>query len=1115
MRQGADSDAAALVAALRAKGARLVVDGGELRVSAPKGVVSEAVAVQIRANKASIIDVLAAEQHPSVASIPKLDRAGEMELGFVQQRMWSHEQLIPETVLYQLPAAWRIHGPLDVGALERALEALIARHEVLRTRFRVRDGVPMQFFEPPGSFSLRVESMDGAGDDPLLRDIELRRRIHALRDTQMDLGAGEVFRTTLFRINDEEHVFFFMPHHLVWDGWSFDIFLRDLKALYEAETAGNSPALPPLKVQYADYADWHRRWMASEYLQHEIDFWLDALQSPPEPLALPADRPRPQLFSHEGDRVTFELPQSVIEMTRKVAAQAGCSHFNVFFAAWAGFVSRLTGQRDIIVGAPVQARHQPELADLIGCFVNTMCLRARVAPGDTFIDLAARSRDFFLDAYERQDAPVDLLADRLIERRDPSRTPLFQTLFTHQQVSRRPKTLGPLRLEQYYINPGACPTELMLGVMEVDDGAHCEIIFSDALFSKALVRRLTSCFEVFLSAALRSPDTPVARLQLLDEDERALTLVTLNATETPYKTARTALAAFEDSVKAAPDGMALISDDAPMTYRELDARSNQFAHSFAAAGASPTEIVGILMNRSADMVAAMLGAWKCGAAYLPLDPAFPEERLRYMVRDSGAKVVVCSDGAARLVEGDARALIDLGSRDNPVDAAPADGAGRSGANGERAYVIYTSGSTGRPKGVENSHRALTNFLESMAARPGMKAGQRLLAVTTASFDISILELFLPLAVGGTAVIASEDDVLDGERLDALLENHAVDVMQATPAAWRMMLDGGWRGRPSLTALCGGEALPPALASALIPKVGALWNMYGPTETTIWSTCALIQSAAEISVGQPIANTQAYILDAAMQPLPAGVEGELWIGGDGVAIGYLGLPELTRERFRENPFRPGERMYCTGDRARRRPDGTIEIGGRRDDQVKLRGYRIELGEIEAALAAHECIADSAAAIHPDTNGESALVGYVVPLPGEAPTGSELRRWLKQSLPQYMTPQYFVTLDKLPRTANRKLDRKALPPPAGAATGAAVRTPPAPGRESAIAAIWREILGVEDIAAADNFFELGGQSLQVARMTARVRERLGVAISPRAVIFESLEQLAAGASDADAA
>ncbi len=1075
-------------------------EDGALRVTAPKGRLSTADAAYIRDHK---VEILSALGDDNTLTSPTTAGSLREPLSYQQEKIWSHQLMFPEMSLYNLATAWRLHGDLDTAAFARAFGRVVARHDVLRARFEMIDGAPFVSYREAVQVELPVEDLG-----PELSDRDLVAELETLRDAPMALDRGEVFRARLLRRTAREHVFFFSPHHIVWDGLSWDVFFRELSAFYVEETGGDGADLPPLTNRYADFAATHRRWMKSGAPEKELEYWRTYYSSDTPPLALPADVKRPKLFTYEGSAVSFDLPADVVSSVRALATQSRCTPFVVYLTAWQAYLHRITGQSDIVVGAPVQGRQDEGAADLIGCFGNVLGLRAQVDAAGSFSSMLARTRATFFDVIERQQTPVEFLASELRGSRDVSRTALFQALFTYQNETERPQRIGDIALETIDIAPGGAPTDIRLEITETGEAATGEVNYATDVVNAEGAKHLADGFMVFLADALAHPDKRIADIEVMSAESKRCVLSEWNETNTDYRWDALAFDYFDEAAAAHPDAPAISIGEKSLTYAQLQSRANRIAHLLRGEGVEEGDIVAVYMNRSIDMIASILGVWKAGAALLPIDPEFPQNRLAYMLEDARAKAVL---SVTPLIEDwlvAAAPVIDLEARAAALDAMPetAPAIGRDRA-AERAYVIYTSGSTGDPKGVENSHRALCNFIEGMMREPGMVREDRLLAVTTISFDVMLLELFVTLSAGAEIVLATEDEGMDGFALADLIERRDITVLQGTPATWRILFDAEWRGKADLKALCGGEAMPADLADRLPKLAGELWNMYGPTETTVWSTCALIEDASNIHVGRPIQNTKVYVLDDFGNPAPVGVAGDLWIGGDGVALGYLGKPALTAERFRDNPFEPSAgRIYNTGDRARWRRDGTMEILGRRDEQIKVRGYRIELGDIEAAINKHPAVREAAAALRDDQSGEASLVAYVVFKDGLSATNSELRRFMREHVPHYMTPQFFMELSALPLTNNNKIDRKALPAPAGVAASAR-RVAPRTQREIALADIWSDILRAPEISVTDNFFELGGQSLQAARMIARARDAIGLTISAREVIFETLEQLAA--------
>ncbi len=1097
-------DIADLLAELAQLGASLSIDGDRLSVAAPEGAITPELAARIRASKPMILAELALREDDAGAS------DGGVPLSFLQDRFWAHEALDDGAGLSWLRIAWRIDGSLDDAAFCTAFDEVCASHEALAMRISAKG--ERQRLSPLRASSsngvrARVEIADGAVDADAAS-----ARLEKFWATRPSLEEGPLFRALFMREDPLRATLALSVHHTIWDGASSGILIDTVARRYSARAAGEEPEARDVATLAAQSAALEKERRAAA--ASDLAYWRDVLRSPPAPYEPPTDRQRPELFDHAGGWVRFDLPPEDMTAARALARAEKTTPFVVFLAVWAAFLGRLSGQDDIIVTSPAAVREDPALRDALGCYVTTLHFRARPVMDASGRNLIAELRESVIEGAGRVFAAPDEIAAEIGIERDPARTPLAQTLFDYRQ-SAPVKLAGGATVDEFAVNPQAVPCDISACVVDAGDGGRVEIQYATVLFSSLQAQAVAESFMAFLPAFLADPDCQLGRLPMMDEEARAALLESGRGavTDAPSEGALGAIAA---TAAAHPGAVAIVCDGRDTTYRALTDRANAIASALAAAGIGEGAIVGVMAGRGPDLVAACLAAWRVGAAYLPLDPTYPEDRLSYMVADSGALALIADEAADFDILGEAgaasggRRLIALEdvshvANDTPPPAYDPD---------RRAYVIYTSGSTGRPKGVENTHGALANFLRSMAREPGLSRDDTLLAVTTLSFDISILELFLPLAVGARTILASSEDSGDPFALDELLAD--ATVMQATPATWRLLVDSGWGGSPRLKALCGGEALTPSLAGDLLSRVGALWNMYGPTETTVWSACKRIDDASEVSVGRAIDNTRLYIVDGSGALRPQCASGELWIGGDGVAAGYLGRPELTAERFLDDPFAVDvssddrkARVYRTGDLARWTASGEIEILGRMDSQVKVRGFRIELGEIEAALDAAPGVEKCVAAVRPDAGGEPAIVAYVRLRDGVRATGSELRRALRETLPAYMLPQFFVELEAIPLTENGKVDRKALPDPAIGARPARERTPPRSALEQAIAEIWRELLPVEDVAVTDNFFELGGQSLQAARMAAIVKSRTGKKVSARAAIFETLEQIARAA------
>ncbi|MEV6868512.1 amino acid adenylation domain-containing protein, partial [Streptosporangium subroseum] len=1011
---------------------------------------------------------------------------GPLPLSFAQQRLWFLDQLEPGSAEYNVPVSLRLAGVLDVAALGATLDAIMERHEVLRTRLVAGgDGVAHQVVDPPGGFGLAVVDLSGE-PDPLERAGEL---VAADAVAPFDLARGPLFRGRLIRLGAEDHVLSLCMHHVVSDEWSAGVLRRELSALYAAFSRGERSPLEPLTVQYADFAAWQRDRIRGEALEGQLGYWRERLTGA-APLELPTDRPRPAVRSSAGATVEFAVSEEVAAGMRAVAREAGATMFMTLLSAFTVLLGTYAGQDDIVVGTPIGNRDRPETEDLIGVFLNTVVLRADLSGDPTFAELVGRVRGEALNAYANQDLPFEQLVEALQPERDRSRTPLFQVRFDYAQSGGDDELdLDGLAITGFGVAKGTSQFDLTVVLGDAASGLDGTIEFSTELFDAPTMERMGGHLSAVLEAVAAGPERRLSELPVLGEAERRRTLEEWNRTAAPQRAESGVDELIVARAAACPDATAVVSDGTSLSYGELEVRANRLAHHLRGLGVGPETVVALCLPRGVDMVVALLAVWKAGGAYLPLDPDYPAERLAYMVADSGAEVLLGHRALAGELAGNGVGVVWL---DDPataavVAAAPSQALPVSSAGADRsAYVIYTSGSTGRPKGVLVSHRNLLNFLTSMGERPGLAAEDVLLAVTTLGFDIAGLELYLPLVRGARVVVADRTVARSPRLLATEIERHGVTVMQATPATWRMLVDDGWPGSPGLRAWCGGEALPQALADEILARTAGLWNLYGPTETTIWSSFHEVPAGAAPLLGRPIANTRMYVLDRHLLPVPAGVPGELFIGGAGVARGYGGRPELTAERFLADPFAgDGSRLYRTGDRVRWRANGELEFLGRVDQQVKIRGHRIEPGEIEAALVAHPAVTAAAVVARTD-GGDARLVAYLVPADPSAgvPSTSELRALLRATLPDHMIPSTFTELSAFPLTPNGKLDRAALPTPEQPEPMTGMVMPRTPAEE-VLAGIWAQVLGLERVGVTDNFFELGGHSLAAIQVISRVR------------------------------
>ncbi|MBI3244199.1 MAG: amino acid adenylation domain-containing protein [Chloroflexi bacterium] len=1042
-------------------------------------------------------------------------------LSYGQRALWFVYQLAPESAAYNVSFAVRIRSKVDVPALGRAFQALVARHASLQAVYTVLDDETVQEIHGQREIALEAIDVSGCSKD------ELSEQVVAHYRRPFDLEQGPVVRLNLFVRSETDHVLLMAVHHISVDGWSIGILLDEVYAFYLAELTGVPPSLPPVAVQYTDFVRWQEELLAGPDGERLRNYWLQKLAGELPVLNLPTDRPRPTVQTYRGTSCEFNLNEALVQPLKALAKAERTTLYTVILAAFHALLHRYTGQNDIVIGSPTVGRSRTEFQRVVGYFVNPVALRADFTGNPTFRAFLGQMRQTVLEALAHQDYPFPLLVEQLHVKRDPSRSPVFEVMFNLQKVARlglaadlltphgkeTSTTIGGLELLPFIMHQEEGQFDLAVDTAETDTALLGVIKYNTDLFDAPTIARLAGHFRTLLEGIAADPDRPLSDLPLLAESERHQLLAAWNDTAADYLKDLCVHQLFESQVERTPDSVAVVFEDRSLTYRELNERANQLAGHLSGLGVKPGVLVGICVERSLDMMIGLLGVLKAGGAYVPLDPAYPKERLAFMLADSQASVLVTQQALVEIFADHQVQVVCLDADWPAIAQSPITTRSVQSliSPDHLAYVIYTSGSTGKPKGVQIRHQSLANFLHSMRRQPGLTQDDILLAVTTLSFDIAGLELFLPLITGARVVIVSREAASDGAQLLETLTSSGATVMQATPVTWRLLLDAGWQDGSRLKALCGGEILPRDLAQKLLGQGVELWNVYGPTETTIWSTLYQVKEAnGPIPVGRPIANTTIYVLDQNRQPVPVGISGELYIGGDGLAQGYLNRPDLTAERFVSHPFsdRPGERLYRTGDLARYLPDGNIEILGRIDHQVKVRGFRIELGEIEAVLAGHPAVKENVVVVREDAPGDKRLVAYVVPASEQKPAARELRRYLREQLPDYMVPSAFVTLTALPLTPNGKVDRKALPAPererpAASVGSTQVLTP----TESLVAKVWQEALKVDQVSVYDNFFDLGGHSLLSVEVMTRLQKETGVKLNLAYIRLQTLGQLAA--------
>ncbi len=1093
-----------LLSALRAKGVRLRLDGTELVCDIPAGVLTNDLRAAIARHKADIIQLLDHGTPSSETLIPRISRAINPPMSFAQQRLWYLDQLEPNSAAYNLPAAFRITGTLDLVVLRRAIQALIDRHEALRATLTVSGDQPVQVIAVDQPIEIPIRRLESEGTDD--REEAIARAVRSVAAESFDLAAGPLFRARVLIVDEAEHVLILVAHHAVFDGWSLDIFMKELGALYDAFAKGMPSPLPDLRVQYADYSAWERERMNAGALDGELAYWRELLGGRLPVLQMPSYRSRPPTQTFAGSMHRFEVTEQLVDSLASVAAQQGATLFMVLLAAYQTALHRYTGQTDIVVGVPIANRSGADLDGMIGMLTNTLSLRVDLSGNPDFREVLSRVKEVCLNAYANRQIPFERIVEELHPDRDPSRTPVFQTILGFWDGTAEEIRLGDARAVRMAADANVARTDLSLWLTKARSGFRCALEYNTDLFDPETIGDFAESYRSILEAVVGDAAIDVGRLPVLTAGRAHQVTEVWNDTVRDYDLSVGIHGLVQAQVDLTPNAVAVQCAGEEMTYAGLDARSNQLARYLRKLGVGPNVLVGLCVERSIDLLVALLGILKAGGAYLPLDPEYPRERIEFMLNDAQVPLLVTQSALIdRLPAHDGLVRLDA---DWPTISKEDEGRIGEGSNRERlAYVIYTSGSTGKPKGVKVPHGGVVNFLRSMRERPGLCGDDILMAVTTLSFDIAALELYLPLTVGGRVVIATRDVVSDGRALLSLLRSSNATAMQATPATWRLLIEAGWGGE-GMKVLVGGEALPTGLAAELKGRARSVWNLYGPTETTVWSTVWPVEDLESgVLIGRPIANTQVYILNSLLEPVPVGVTGELYIGGEGVTQGYLNRAELTEERFVANPFRGG-RLYRSGDLARHRPDGQIECLGRIDNQVKVRGYRIELGEIESVLMEREGVEQAAVGLHEGQEGDQRLVAYVVLDPFEDPTPTELRRHLRSRLPEYMIPHQYLELDELPLTPNGKIDRKALASrsPLGMDSALTVE-PPQTRTEKLVAEIWKEVLGTTVVGTHDNFFDLGGHSLLALRVLGRIESETGRHVPPRLLVLQTLRQIAA--------
>ena len=1037
-------------------------------------------------------------------------------LSYGQKALWFLWKLEPNSSAYNLSYSCRISSEINHNFLRETWQIVCDRHPLLHSIFIQGETEPVQKIIYSQKLDFQVVDFSNFSSS------ELEQKVKSESQRPFDLENQPVIRLRLFNLSVSEHILLLTIHHIAVDGWSMGILTKEFKLIYKAVLLGKKPSLLPLKNTYRNYVSWQKKLLAEESGEKLWQYWQQKLGGDLPVLNLPTDKPRPPVQTYNGSSVKFGLSKQLTRKLKELAKQEQVTLYTLVLAAYNVLLNRLSGQEEILVGSPTSGRTRSEFVSVVGYFVDPVVIRANLFGNPSFQDFLSQIRQTVVAALAHQDFPFALLVERLQPERDPSYAPIFQTIFSlynSTQMESLPKFLvgeqniEGLKIEPWEIRQQEGLSDLYLEMLDDGTSLMGSFKYNTDLFKEETIARIASHFQTLLEGIIVNPQEKVGKLPLLSEAERHQLLVEWNDTATVYPKDKCIHQLFEEQVDKTPDAVAVLFEEEQLTYRHLNQKANQLAHYLQSLGVEPEVLVGICVERSVQMVVGLLGILKAGGAYVPLDPNYPPSRLSYMLDDSGVGVLVTHNKLVESLPEHNSRVVCLDSDWGAISQQSQENLDAGVGSGNLAYVIYTSGSTGKPKGVQICHRGALNFLNSMLHSPGLTSEDTLYAVTTISFDIAALELYLPLMVGAKVIVGSREMASDGNWLLSELLHSKTTVMQATPATWQMLLTAGWRNDYPLKVLCGGEALSGSLTHQILETGSQLWNMYGPTEATIWSTIynvvvnQTVTSTDNLiaSIGRPIANTQLYILDSQLQPVPLGVPGELYIGGDGLARGYLNRPELTSEKFITNPFNnsKSQRLYKTGDLARYLPNGNLEFLGRIDNQVKIRGFRIELGEIETVLTSHPQINQAVVIATEEKTGNKRLLAYLVA--DSEITTIQLREFLKAQLPDYMVPSSFVTLERLPLTPNGKIDRKALPV-VDIVERSTEYIAPRTQSEQIVANIFAGVLNVENIGIDDNFFELGGHSLLATQLISRIRDAFSIEIPLRALFsYPTVDQI----------
>lgn len=1072
-------------------GIDVILNEEQLQLKVPKNrIIDKNLIEDIKNNKKLIIDFLKQQKNSTTShnEITKFDREKNkhLPLSFSQERLWFIDQL-EGSVPYHMFTVWSLKGSLNKEALKYALQTIVNRHEVLRTVILVQEGEPYQSIKDKDGW--QVDMIDGALYNENREG--LQQYIQRLIKKPFDVSKDYMIRSSLITLSDKENVLVTVMHHISSDGWSNSVYVREMTELYNAYVEQRTPRLPALPIQYVDYALWQRNYLKGEVLKKKIEYWKNKLKNV-APLQLPTDFTRPAIRSAKGALKRFKVDKALSEQLKILGNQQGTTLFMILLTGIKVLFHRYSGQEDICIGSPIANRTQHEVEGLIGFFVNTLALRNQVRSDSSFIELLQQVKATTMEAYDHQDVPFEKIVEAVVKERDLSRNPLFQVMLAMQNTPRvNVMRLGDVQLWAEDFTKDAAQFDINFSITEKFDGLQCTVEYATDLYNETTIIRMMDHFKTLLSSIVKDPYKKIGELGMLTGKEVHQLLVEFNDTKVNYPTDKTIVDLFEEQAASTPQSIAAVFEEQHLNYKQLNEKANQLAHYLRNRDVKEETLVPICIERGLEMIVGILGILKSGGAYVPIDPEYPQERINYMLEDTGALIVISSNKCKVKLQGIKNLnIIELDSDWVAINNEPLMDLPFRFKATNLAYVIYTSGSTGKPKGVMIEQISLVNLLKSVVKNIVFKSTSSILSVTTISFDISYLELFAPLISGGKLILVSKEVTMDGFKLVDSISNFCPTHMQGTPATWQLLLDAGWKNREGLEMLVGGESVKESLKNQLT-QMGIVYNLYGPTETTIWSTIKILKLESKVSIGKPIANTTVYIVNDLLQLCPLNVIGEICIAKQGLARGYLHLPELTEEKFIPNPFVSNneEKMYRTGDLGRWLANGDIEYLGRKDDQVKIRGYRIELGEIESALQQCEWVHQGVVVAREDRSENKQLIGYVVPK--NLFNKDAVINELKKKLPEYMIPTLWVEMKSLPLTPNGKIDKNSLPDFDASELLKDNYVAPRNETEEMIAKIWEEVLEIEKVGMNNNFFELGGHSLVILKLASKIRE-LGLKI-----------------------